>query len=34
MPSHLGVKPPRVTNASKLVEAKPKCSSYGDALVS
>jgi hypothetical protein len=34
MPSRLGGKPARVTNASKLVDAKSKCSSYGNALVS
>jgi hypothetical protein len=33
-PSRLGGKPPRVTNTSNLVDAKPKCSSYGNALVS
>jgi hypothetical protein len=33
-PSRLGGKPPRVTNASKLVDTKPKCSSYRNALVS
>jgi hypothetical protein len=33
-PSRLGGKPPRVTNTSKLVDVKPKCSSYGNALVS
>jgi hypothetical protein len=33
MPSRLGGKPPRVTNASKLVDAKPKCSSYGKMLL-
>jgi hypothetical protein len=30
----LGGKLPRVINASKLVDVKPKCSSYGNALVS
>jgi hypothetical protein len=33
MPSRLVGKPLRVTNASKLVDVKPKCSSYGSALV-
>jgi hypothetical protein len=33
-PSRLGGKPPRVINASNLVDAKPKCSSYENALVS
>jgi hypothetical protein len=33
-PSHLGGKPPRVTNASMLVDVKSKCSSYEIALIS
>jgi hypothetical protein len=33
-PSHLGGKPPRVTNASMLVDVKSKWSSYEIALVS
>jgi hypothetical protein len=33
-PSRLRGKPPRVTNASKLVDVKSKFSSYGNALVS